>query len=176
MNIRIATRLDRDEIQGVYLSAFSESEREMVSKLAVNLLSEDTSPQTYSYVAETEGAVVGHVALSPILMDDHEHWHGYILAPLAVKPDYQKRGIGSKLIERGMQQLLKMGAHILFVYGDPTFYGRFGFRADAADRYTPPFSLQYPYGWQAITLNEYHLEKSPIKITCVPSLCAPELW
>jgi len=176
MDIRPATSRDREEIRGVYLSAFPEGEREIVSKLALNLLSEEATPQTISLVAESEDAVVGHAAFSPVRMDNNENWQGYILAPLAVKPDYQGRGMGSKLIESGMQQLLVMGVNILFVYGDPQYYGRFGFSADAADRYTPPYRLRYPFGWQAIVLNECSIGKTPLKIACVPSLCDLELW
>ncbi|MCK5102665.1 MAG: hypothetical protein KAR17_07615, partial [Cyclobacteriaceae bacterium] len=58
MHIRIATSLDRDDVRDVHLAAFAEGEREIVSKLAINLLSEETTPQTISLVAETEGAVV----------------------------------------------------------------------------------------------------------------------
>jgi putative acetyltransferase len=176
MYIRPATSLDRDDVRGVYLSAFPEGEREIVSKFAVNLLSEETTPQIISLVAETEGAVIGHAAFSPVTIDYNENVQGYILAPLGVRPDYQRQRIGSKLIESGMQQLLVMGVNILFVYGDPEYYGRFGFRADAADRFTRPYRLKYPFGWQAITLNECRIEKSPIKIACVTSLCDPELW
>ena len=176
MSIRIATSLDRDDVRDVHLCAFPEGEREIVSKLAINLLSERTTPQTISLVAETEGAVVGHVAFSPVTIDNNENLQGYILAPLGVKPDYQKRRIGSKLIESGMQQLLKMGVNILFVYGDPEYYSKFGFSVDVADRYTPPYKLQYPFGWQAIVLNEYNIAESSINIACVTSLCDPELW
>ena len=176
MNIRLATTLDRDNVRSVYLSTFPEGERELVSKLAVNLLSEETAPQTISYVAEIEGAVVGHVAFSPVAIDSNENVQGYILAPLGVNPDFQKRRIGSQLIESGMQQLLGMDINILFVYGDPKYYGRFGFSADVADRYIPPYRLQYPFGWQAIILNECRIEKSPMKIACVTSLCDPQLW
>ena len=176
MYIRMATSLDRDDVRGVYLSAFPKGEREIVSKLAINLLSEETTPQTISLVAESEGAVVGHVTFSPVTIDNNENVQGYILAPLGVKPDYQRCRIGSKLIESGMQQLLVMGVNILFVYGDPKYYGRFGFSADAADRYTPPFRLQYPFGWQAVALNKCSIEESPIKIACVTSLCDPQLW
>ena len=59
MHIRIATSLDRDDVRDVYMAAFAEGEREIVSKLAINLLSEETTPQTISLVAETEVAVVG---------------------------------------------------------------------------------------------------------------------
>ena len=176
MHIRIATSLDRDDVREVHLCAFPKGEREIVSKLAINLLFEETTPQTISLVAETEGVVVGHVAFSPVTIDNNENLQGYILAPLGVKPDYQKRRIGSKLIESGMQQLLKMGVNILFVYGDPKYYSRFGFSADTADRYIPPYKLQYSYGWQAITLTECKNVKSSVKIACVTSLCDSELW
>ena len=66
MRIRIATSQDRNDVREVYLSAFPENEREIVSKLAINLLSEETTPQTISLVAEIEGAVVGQVSFSPV--------------------------------------------------------------------------------------------------------------
>ncbi|RKX34754.1 MAG: N-acetyltransferase [Verrucomicrobia bacterium] len=176
MHIRTATSLDREDVREVHLAAFAGGEREIVSKLAINLLSEETTPQTISLVAETEGAVVGHVAFSPVAIGKDEECHGYILAPLGVKPDHQKRRIGSKLIESGMQQLSRMGVEVLFVYGDPGYYSRFGFSADAAVRYTPPYKLQYPFGWQGIALKERNAERSPVRINCVTSLCDPELW
>ncbi len=176
MHIRIATSLDLDDVRGVHLCAFPDGEREIVSKLAINLLSEETTPQTISLVAETDGTVVGHVAFSPMKIDTNENLQGYILAPLGVKPEYQKRRIGSKLIESGMQRLLEMEVNMLFVYGDPKYYSRFGFNADASARYIPPYKLQYPFGWQAVTLNECNIAKSPVKLTCVTSLCDSELW
>jgi len=176
MHIRVATSLDRDDIHSVHWSAFAEGEREIVSKIAVNLLTEETTPQTISLVAETEGIVVGHVAFSPVTIDNNENFQGYILAPLGVKPDYQKHRIGSKLIESGMQQLSRMGVDILFVYGDPKYYSKFGFSVDAAECYIPPYKLQYPFGWQGIALNECSTGKSSIKIACVTSLCDPALW
>ena len=176
MNIRIATIQDRDDVQRVHLCAFPEGENEIVSKLAMDLLSEKTTPQTLSLVAETDGAIVGHIAFSPVTMDSHKHLQGYILAPLGVKPDYQKRRIGSQLIEYGMQQMSVMGVNVVFVYGDPKYYGRFGFTAEVALQFTPPYPLQYPYGWQAIVLNEFEIGKPPVAISCVTSLCDPTLW
>lgn len=176
MHIRKAISLDGEAISEVHLSAFSEEEREIVCKLAIALLSENTTPPTISLVAEAESDVIGHVAFSPVAIDDSKSLQGYILAPLGVKPNYQNRGIGSKLINTGIQQLSKMGVNMLFVYGDPKYYGRFGFSADIAKLYIPPYKLQYTYGWQAIALNESKTVSSPVKITCVPSLCNSELW
>lgn len=176
MQIRIATSLDRDDVRRVCLAAFSEDEREMVSRLAINLLAEETTPATISLVAETDGAVVGHVAFSPVTIDTDKKWRGYILAPLGVHPELQKRRIGSKLIQHGMQQLSGMGVDVLFVYGDPSYYSRFGFSADAAARYIPPYALQFPFGWQGFAISEPISGKSPVKISCVTPLCDPELW
>ena len=176
MHIRTATSLDRDAVHSVHWSAFAEDEREIVSKLAVNLLSEETTPQTISLVAEAEGDVVGHVAFSPVTIGSDEGFQGYILAPLGVKPDCQRRRIGSQLVESGMQQLSRMDVGILFVYGDPRYYSRFGFGAGVAERYVPPYRLQYPSGWQGIALNECSAGKSPVTIGCVTSLCDPVLW
>jgi len=176
MHIRAATSLDRDDIHSVHWSAFAEDERDIVSKLAVNLLAEKSAPQTISLVAETGGIVVAHVAFSPVTIDDNENAQGYILAPLGVKPGYQKCRVGSNLIESGMQQLSAMGVDILFVYGDPGYYSRFGFSVDAAECYIPPYKLEYPFGWQGIALNGFRTGKSAINITCVTSLCDPELW
>lgn len=127
-------------------------------------------------MAETEGAVVGHVAFSPVIVDSSEDTQGYILAPLGVKPDYQKRRIGSTLIESGKQRLSAMGVDILFVYGDPEYYSRFGFSVDAAECYIPPYRLEYPFGWQAMVLGERDWRISSAKIACVGSLCDPRLW
>ena len=162
LNANIKHRLQtRRRPYKAQLCAFPEGEREIISRLAVNLLAEEGTPRTLSLVAETGGMVVGHIAFSPVIIDNNENVQGYILAPLGVKPEYQKRRIGAKLIEYGMQQLSVMGVNVVFVYGDPKYYGRFGFSADAAHQYLTPFQLQYPFGWQAIVLNEYDIENSP---------------
>ncbi|MEJ2554067.1 MAG: N-acetyltransferase [Gammaproteobacteria bacterium] len=176
MNIRIATNQDRDAISRVYSSAFPKGKSETVAKLALGLLSEDTTPRTISLIAESDDTVVGHVAFSPVGFLNYETCQAYILAPLAVQSDHQKRGIGSRLAEYGMQQLSMMGVNVVFVYGDPNYYGRFGFTADAARNYTPPYDLQYPLGWQAKVLKACAIEKEPVATECVASLCDPKLW
>ena len=176
MNIRLATTQDRNDIKRIYSSAFPKGENEIVSKLAIDLLSETTTPQSLSLIAEADDSVVGHVAFSPAGIDNNENCLAYILAPLAVHPDYHKRRIGSMLIEYGMQQLSAMGVHIVFVYGDPKYYARFGFNADIARSYTAPYNLEYPFAWQAIVLKECALENEPVTISCVTSLCDSKLW
>lgn len=176
MRIRVATRLDSEDIRKVHLCAFSEDEKQKVSMLAGNLFNERTNPETISLVAEVDGAVVGHIAFSPVTIESNKSWIGYILAPLGVKPEYQKRQIGSKLIEDGMARLSKMNVNVVFVYGDPKYYGKFGFDPGVASRYSPPYELQYPFGWQAIVLNEDAFVDSAVKISCAAPLNDPDLW
>ena len=91
-------------------------------------------------------------------------------------PDYQNQQVGSTLIGHGMQQLKQLGADLLFVYGDPGYYGRFGFDAELASNYIPPYELQYPFGWQAIKLNADYHSTVGRAIVCESALQKTELW
>lgn len=173
MVTRNATAADSTAIHKLYISAFSEAEQEPVATLATDLAAGKNS---YSYVAEIEGNIVGHIAFSPVTTVEENDAIGFILSPLAVHPDYQNQKVGSSLIKRGISQLKALGAHLLFVYGDPGYYGRFGFEAEAASGYMPPYKLQYPFGWQALKLNTDYCSEVSRVISCVPALKNPKLW
>ncbi len=174
--IRFATSKDRDAIRDVYMRAFPEGENHLVAELAVSLLEEETSPETIIFVAEMSGEIVGHIAFSPVSAETGKNWSGYILSPLGVKPGHQKGGVGKKLIASGIARLAENAVNILFVYGDPGYYGRYGFSADAAAKFTPPYKQQYPFGWQVIVLNEGGANEEAGELSCVASLCDPALW
>lgn len=82
-----------------------------------------------SLVAEADGALAGHVALSAVTIgttgDGTAHWYG--LGPIAVAPDLQRQGIGSHLVRAGLARLAELGAAGCVVLGDPAYYRRFGF-------------------------------------------------
>lgn len=176
MHIRNATALDIERIRGVYLNAFPKNEREAVSKIACDLLLEKPDQRIVSLVAEVEDCVIGHIALSPVTFDSDMKSLGYILAPLAVSPDHQNLRVGTSLVEYGIRVVAEMGTCILFVYGDPRYYQRFGFQRDVADGLIPPYELQYPHGWQAMTMNGIRADVPPGRISCVASLRHPEMW
>jgi len=80
-----------------------------------------------SLVAESDGEIVGHVAISPVnISDGSASWYG--VGPISVMPEYQGRGIGSKLMERALAELKKQRVAGCVVLGDPNYYGRFGFK------------------------------------------------
>ena len=81
-----------------------------------------------SLVAELQGILVGHVAISPVsIADGAVGWYG--LGPVSVLPQHQRRGTGSRLVHEALRQLRGAGPAGCTVLGDPAFYGRFGFRA-----------------------------------------------
>jgi putative acetyltransferase len=82
---------------------------------------------TISLVAEAGGRIVGHIAFSPVTISDgSSDWYG--LGPVSVLPQYQRRGIGSALIEEGLSRLRGLGARGCCLVGHPQYYKRFGFQ------------------------------------------------
>lgn len=93
---------------------------------------------TLSLVATLDGdELVGHVAFSPVKIDGrHDGWFG--MGPVAVWPECQRTGVGSKLVRAGLERLRESRARGVVVLGDPAYYGRFGFRAQDRLRYPGP--------------------------------------
>jgi len=174
--IRIAVRQDRDAVRDVHLRAFPRGENALVARLAVDLLEVASRPDTIALVAACGEDVVGHVAFSPVRADADAEWLGYLLAPLGVKPEHQRRRVGTMLVERGIEKISGTGADVLLVYGDPDYYRQFGFRAETASRYRPPYALQYPSGWQAVLLHEGSARDEAVALSCVAPLGDPALW
>jgi len=81
-----------------------------------------------SLVAELNGQVVGHIFFSPVALEEAEDSLLILgLAPVAVLPEYQNRGIGSQLVREGLKECQRVGCWVVVVLGHPRFYPRFGF-------------------------------------------------
>jgi putative acetyltransferase len=81
---------------------------------------------TVSLVAELDGRLVGHIALSPVTMSDGtKDWYG--LGPVSVHPDFQGRGIGKALVQEGLTRLRCLQASGCCLVGHPQYYRQFGF-------------------------------------------------
>jgi putative acetyltransferase len=110
-------------IRAVNEAAFEESaEADIVDALR------DACADLLSLVAESDGEIVGHILFSPVTIDDEsQSKQGMGLAPMAVIPNHQRQGIGSKLVEAGLEMLREQGCPFVIVLGHPEFYPRFGF-------------------------------------------------
>jgi len=83
---------------------------------------------TLSAVAEVKGQIVGHVAYSPVkLGDDRSRFDALALAPMAVQPEWQRRGIGTVLLRWSLDGCRRRGHRLVIVVGHPQYYPRFGF-------------------------------------------------
>ncbi|MEZ4266900.1 MAG: N-acetyltransferase [Myxococcota bacterium] len=80
-----------------------------------------------SLVAVRDGQVLGHIALSPVTFSDASPgWYG--LGPVSVLPPFQRQGIGSRLVQAGLDALRALDAEGCVLLGEPDYYARFGFR------------------------------------------------
>lgn len=84
---------------------------------------------TLSLVAEENGVVIGHVAVSAVsISDGSQGWYG--LGPISVMPDRQREGIGTLLMEAALDALRNIEAQGCVLLGSANYYRRFGFKAD----------------------------------------------
>ena len=176
MNIRLAQKSDLIHSQKIIKTAFSDKENKIIIKLAADLFKETDIHLIKSFVAEINNQVIGFISFSPIFLKSDTEISVYILSPIAVSPEHQKQGIGSNLIKSGIDILTNDGAGVLLVYGDPNYYGRFGFNEEIGRMFIPPYSLDYPFGWTGMMLSGTAIPEQTIQFDCVSSLSNPDLW
>lgn len=134
MKICDETPDDRDAVDAVTRDAFGgDGEAALVAALR------KAGDATISLVAEDSARVVGHVLFSPMSAP----LRALALAPVSVAQDMQRRGVGSRLIEAGLARAREDGWEAVFVLGEPDYYRRFGFGAEAAQTFSSPY--QGPY-------------------------------
>ena len=80
-----------------------------------------------SLVAVIDGEVVGHILFTPVSLEPPASVQIAGLAPMAVRPAHQRRGIGGQLIRAGLDECRRRGYSAVVVLGHPEYYPRFGF-------------------------------------------------
>jgi predicted N-acetyltransferase YhbS len=130
-------RLVSDVFQQTYGSGDKEAE------LVEQLRRRPEYGPTISLVAKNDGEVVGHVLFSGVRLSDLPEIAACALAPLGVHCQYQKQGIGSKLILRGLQECANHGYKAVFVQGSLEYYPRFGFKPIGTTRLQTVFKSDH---------------------------------
>ena len=131
MIVREETEEDRGPVAELLRQAFGgEDEARLMARLR------DEGDVALALVAESGGAIAGHVAFSPMKAP----FAALGLAPLAVHPEFQGRGIGSALVREGVRRARTGAWDAVFVLGEPDYYGRFGFSAGAASGFESPYA------------------------------------
>lgn len=131
MIIRSEEDKDRAAIRAVTAAAFDGHPHSDGSEPAIIERLRQAGALAASFVAEEKSDVIGHIAFSPVEIDNGaKGWFG--LGPISVLPEVQGRGIGSALMLAGLDWLRETGAAGCVLAGDPVFYERFGFRTGPA--------------------------------------------
>lgn len=127
IEIRKEESQDRHAVHNLNLAAFDNGpEATLVDKLRASC------PDYLAFVAVEDGAVVGHILFTPATVDGSSVV-GMGLAPMAVLPSHQRKGIGSQLVRYGIKHLRESSCPFIIVLGHPEYYPRFGF--EVASKY-----------------------------------------
>ncbi|MDK3017474.1 GNAT family N-acetyltransferase [Pseudodonghicola flavimaris] len=135
LTIRDERPEDIDAIGAITAAAFAPVAVSQQTEPAIIRALRAAGALSLSLVAEDAGEIVGHVALSPVTIAadansadsaaPEGNWFG--LGPIAVRPDRQAEGLGSRLIRQALARLTARGAAGVVLVGDPGYYRRFGF-------------------------------------------------
>lgn len=133
--IRKEEEKDYSQVREVLRAAFpSPAESQLVDALREN------GKAVLSLVAVHGEEILGHILFSPVSTDPPTSEKGLGLAPVAVKPNVQAKGIGTQLIREGLRLCRELNYDYVVVLGDPGYYSRFGFEQAS------PFGIQNEYG------------------------------
>lgn len=145
LSIRKIRPQDYSTVATIIKTAFQHSaygynnEVELVDKIR-----QQQSYQDLEWVACYQHQLVGHILFShsEIKQGNQQRLTGLCLAPLAVLPEYQSKGIGSELIKTLDKELEQQGFAYICLVGDEQFYSRFGYQR--ASHYQIQFALEIP--------------------------------
>ena len=123
IKIREEIPQDIDAIRAINEKAFGQlQEANIIDRLRANC------DGLLSVVALKDEKIIGHILFSPVTIEgNHGILKGIGLAPMAVLPEFQRQGVGSELVQAGIQILRKSKCPFIIVLGHPEYYLRFGF-------------------------------------------------
>ena len=142
MNVCI-TREEPSDYAEVYELNRMAFNRENEAKLVNLLRSSDAFVPELSIVAQLNSTVIGHLLLTKLLIQHSNDsiTESLALAPMAVHPDYQNQGVGSKLIVYGIEKAKALNFQSIIVLGHEHYYPKFGFQPAYSWDISPPFEV-----------------------------------
>ncbi|MBT7914863.1 N-acetyltransferase [Candidatus Bathyarchaeota archaeon] len=176
MKIREAIDSDLNDVLSVEKEAFG---YEKEANLVKDLLSDPSASPLYSLLAFNDDRAVGHVLFTSARLEGTQNNASIsLLAPLAIIPDFQKQGVGGKLIERGLKHLANSGVDLVFVLGHPDYYPRSGFKPAGVQGFEAPYPIpeEHANAWMVQELHPGVIGNVSGKVRCADMLNKPEHW
>lgn len=158
--VRTMVPEDATRVYEVVQTAFASAEHADGTEqdLVVRLRTSEAYVPELELVAEQEGQIIGHVLFTKAAIEeDGVSTETLALAPLAVLPDVQKSGVGTRLVQEGLARAKVLGYKSVIVLGSDQYYPRFGFKEAAQFGVKAPFEVPSPY-FMALELEEGTLE------------------
>lgn len=152
MILRPETPSDRASIAAVVEQAFGKPNE---ARLVEQIRESDNFIPELSLVAEEDGEVVGHALFSHVGIEGPDGGRALALAPVAVRPDRQRRGVGIALIEEGLRIADARGETLVVVLGHASYYPRFGFTSARGHGVDPPSPDIRDESFMALPLSRY---------------------
>lgn len=110
-----------------------------------------------SLVAEHNGEILGHIMLTKLSINNNTNKYASLaLAPVSVLPEWQNKGIGSRLITESIKTAKKLGYKSIVVLGHEIYYPKFGFRPASRWGIKPTFDVK-DEAFMALELEDYSL-------------------
>ena len=132
MNIIIRNETDKDyrETENITREAFWDLYKPGCDEHFVlhKLRNSESFISELDFIAVADNEIVGNIIYSKAVISENGFDGILCMGPLSVKPEYQKKGIGSKLLLHSLESALKMGFKAVVIFGNPDYYHRFGFR------------------------------------------------
>ena len=150
ISIRAETINDLDAIRNVTIQAFTDSDFGHNGEAELIELFRANCEKMLSLVACSNDTIVGHILFTPVVIRAGKEFQAMALGPMAVATDYQKTGIGSKLVRSGLEQLTMDGCPFVVVLGHPEYYPRFGF--------LPASQFDVSHGFAGIPQNVFFIK------------------
>ena len=179
MKIRKSSALDGTEIEKIHIKAFGKEKGPEIADLVNGLFNDETATPLLSLVAVEGDQLLGHILFTKAtLTQTTEPASARILAPLAVLPEIQRKGVGGQLIKEGLHRLKKTGVELVFVLGHPDYYPRYGFMPAGHIGYEAPYSIpeEHAGAWMVQELSAGVIGRIGGKVRCSEVLNQPEHW
>ena len=179
MEIRKSAETDRAEIEKIHIAAFGAEKGPEIAELVNGLLDDKTAEPGLSLVAVENGQLMGHILYTKALLTGTDlPVSVQLLAPLAVLPEVQSKGVGGKLIDAGLRQLKAAGVELVFVLGHPDYYPRSGFTPAGVLGFEAPYPIpaEHAKAWMVQALKEGLVGEVKGRVQCADVLDQPQHW